>query len=417
MKILSHNENLSLIISMGLMLIVARIFGEFFRKLKMPLVVGELIAGVVLGPSLLGYFYPEFSELIFTQNKNASLALNGIINISVIMLLFVAGMELDLSLIRQQSKAAFSTSTLGLLIPLGIGYCSAYYYADLFGKNSSDLIAFSLFMGTSMAISALPVIARTLMDLGLFRTRVGSVIIASAMFNDLIGWILFSMTVGMLKGSANHNIVLTLFFTLSYAVLMLTIVRIIINKSLPWAAKNFSWPGGFLSLSFGFAFLGAALTEFIGLHAIFGAFIVGITFGDSVHVTEKTKDIVNQFVTNIFAPLFFVSIGFKVNFMENFNLGIVLLVLVIAIIGKVFGSSLGARIGGLNLKESLAVGFGMNARGAMEIILALLALQVNLIGEELFVAIIIMAVVTSIIAGPMLQLLLKGKVITEPEKQ
>ena len=398
------------------MLIVARLFGEFFRKLKMPLVVGELIAGVVLGPSLLGYFYPEISEIIFTQNKNASLAMNGIINISVIMLLFVAGMELDLSLIRQQGKAAFSTSILGLLIPLGIGYGSAYFFSGSFGNNSSDLVAFSLFFGTSMAISALPVIARTLMDLGLFRTRVGSIIIASAMFNDLIGWILFSMTMGMLKGSANHSIILTLVYTLTYAALMLTFGRILINKSLPWAAKNFSWPGGFLSLSLGMAFLGAALTEFIGLHAIFGAFIVGITFGDSVHVTEKTKDIVNQFVTNIFAPLFFVSIGFKVNFMINFDLSITLLVLAIAIIGKVVGSSLGAKIGGLNLKESLAVGFGMNARGAMEIILALLALQVKLIGEELFVAIVIMAVVTSIMAGPLLQWLLKSKVLPEPEK-
>lgn len=398
------------------MLIIARIFGEFFRKLKMPLVVGELIAGVVLGPTLLGHFYPELSELVFTKNINASYALGGIINISVIMLLFVAGMELDLSLIRQQGKAAFTTSSLGLVIPLGFGFAAAYYFTGYFGENSSDILAFSLFLGTAMSISALPVIARTLMDLGLFRTRVGSIIIASAMIDDLIGWILFSMTMGMLKGSANHSIFLTLMYTLTYAVLMLTFGRILINKSLPWAEKHFSWPGGFLSLSLGFAFLGAALTEYMGLHAIFGAFIVGIAFGDSVHVTEKTKDIVNQFVTNIFAPLFFVAIGFKVNFILHFNLQITLLVIGIAILGKVFGASFGAYLGGLNKKESLAVGFGMNARGAMEIILATLALQAKLIGEELFVAIIIMAVLTSIMAGPMLQWLLKSKVLLKSEK-
>lgn len=398
------------------MLIVARLFGEFFRKLKMPLVVGELVAGVVLGPTLLGNFYPEFSDLIFTKNMNASVALSGIVNISAIMLLFVAGMELDLSLIRQQGKAAFTTSSLGLIIPLGLGFVAAYFFSGYFGNNSSDLLAFSLFMGTAMSISALPVIARTLMDLGLFRTRVGSIIIASAMLDDLIGWILFSMTMGMLKGSTSHNVFFTLLYTVSYAVLMLTVGRILINKSLPWAAKNFSWPGGFLSLSLGMAFLGAALTEYIGLHAIFGAFIVGIAFGDSVHVTEKTKDIVTQFVTNIFAPLFFVAIGFKVNFIVNFDLQITLLVISIAIIGKVSGSTLGARLGGLNNKESFAVGFGMNARGAMEIILAILALQAKLIGEELFVAIIIMAVVTSVMAGPMLQWLLKTKVMVDPEK-
>lgn len=409
MRILSHNENISLILSIGLLLIAARLFGEFFRKFKMPLVVGELIAGVVLGPSLLGSFYPKFSSLVFTSNLNASLALNGITNISIVMLLFVAGMELNLSLIRQQGKAAFSTSTFGLVVPLLMGYFSAYYFYEWYGRNSADKLVFALFMGTSMAISALPVIARTLIDLNLFRTKIGSIIITAAMFNDLIGWILFSMIMGMLKGSANHSVVLTLLYTISYAILMLTIGRFLINKSLPWAEKNFSWPGGFLSLSLGLAFLGAAFTEYIGLHAIFGAFIMGIAIGDSVHVTEKTKDIVNQFVTNIFAPLFFVSIGFKVNFIDHFDLSITLVVLLVAIVGKISGAFLGARLGGLSNKESLAIGFGMNARGAMEIILATLALQANLIGEELFVAIVIMAVLTSIMAGPMMNWLVKTK--------
>jgi Kef-type K+ transport system membrane component KefB len=409
MQVLSHYENLSLILSIGLLIIAARMFGEFFRKFKMPLVVGELIAGIFLGPSLVGNYAPGISEILYTHNTNASIALSGIINISIIMLLFVAGMELNLSLIRQQGKAALSTSVLSLIIPLGLGFVTAYYGYEYYGRNSTDKVAFSLFMGTAMAISALPVIARTLIDLNLFKTKIGSIIITAAMFNDLIGWVLFSMIMGMLKGSANHSVLLTLLYTIAYAILMLTVVRILINKSLPWAEKNFTWPGGFLSLSLGLAFLGAAFTEFIGLHAIFGAFIIGITIGDSVHVTEKMKDIVNQFVTNIFAPLFFISIGFKVNFLDHFNLQITIIILVLAFIGKIFGGYFGAKIGGLGNKESLAIGFGMNARGAMEIILATLALQANLIGEEVFVAIVIMAVITSIVAGPMMNWLLKGK--------
>ncbi len=414
METLSHTENISLLLSIGLMLISARLFGEFFRKFKMPLVVGELIAGVVLGPSLLGAFAPKVSEYIYTHNDHASLALNGITNISIIMLLFVAGMELNLSLIRQQGKAAFSTSMFGLIIPLGLGFVTAYYAYEWYGRNSTDKVVFALFMGTSMAISALPVIARTLIDLNLFKTKIGSIIITAAMFNDLIGWILFSMIMGMLKGSANHSVVLTLLYTVAYAILMLTAGRFFINKSLPWAQRNFSWPGGFLSLSLGLAFLGAAFTEFIGLHAIFGAFIIGIAVGDSVLVTEKTKDIVSQFVTNIFAPLFFVSIGFKVNFIANFDLQICAVVLVVAVIGKISGAFIGAKIGGLSNKESLAIGFGMNARGAMEIILATLALQAKLIGEELYVAIVIMAVITSIMAGPMMNWLIKTKGNAEP---
>lgn len=409
MQILSHHENISLILSIGLLIIAARMFGEFFRKFKMPLVVGELIAGIFLGPSLLGNYAPEISGILYTQNPNASIALSGIINISIIMLLFVAGMELNLSLIRQQGKAALSTSILSLIIPLAIGFISAYYGYEYYGRNSADKIAFALFMGTAMAISALPVIARTLIDLNLFKTKIGSIIITAAMFNDLIGWVLFSMIMGMLKGSAHHSVFLTLLYTIAYALLMLTVVRILINKSLPWAEKNFTWPGGFLSLSLGLAFLGAAFTEYIGLHAIFGAFIIGITIGDSVHVTEKMKDIVNQFVTNIFAPLFFISIGFKVNFLDHFNLQITLIVLALAFLGKISGGYLGAKIGGLGNKESLAIGFGMNARGAMEIILATLAFQANLIGEEVFVSIVIMAVITSIVAGPMMNWLLKGK--------
>ncbi len=420
MKTLNHQQIISLILSLGILLIVARLVGEFFRKLKMPLVVGELVAGICLGPSLLGQYFPKISNLVLNQNSNSHIAFNGITSISVIMLLFVAGMEVDLSIIRQQGKTALKTSFLGLIIPLGLGFLAAYYFFPLFGENYNNhfrLILFSLFFGTAMAVSALPIIARTLMDLGLFRTKVGMIIIAAAMFDDIIGWLLFSVILGMLKTNAlAHGFLYTLGLTILYAVAMLTIGRIIINKSLPWAKKNFSWPGGFLSISLGMAFLGAAFTEFIGIHAIFGAFIVGIAFGDSVHLTEKTREIVNQFVTNIFAPLFFVSIGFKVNFFANFDIQVTALVLVIAIVCKLLGAGLGALWGGLTKQESLAVGFGMNARGAMEIILALLALQAGLINQKLFVAIVIMAVVTSVMAGPALQLLVKRKIDKDKEE-
>ncbi len=419
MKTLNHHETISLILSLGILLIVARLVGEFFRKFKMPLVVGELMAGICLGPSLLGQYFPQVSNLVLNKESNSAIAFNGITSISVIMLLFVAGMEVDLSIIRQQGKTALKTSFLGLIIPLGLGFLAAYYYFPLFGENfnsHTQLILFSLFFGTAMAVSALPIIARTLMDLGLFRTKVGMIIIAAAMFDDIIGWLLFSVILGMMKPDTGaHGFIYTLGLTILYSVAMLTAGRIIINKSLPWAQKNFSWPGGFLSISLGLAFLGAAFTEFIGIHAIFGAFIVGIAFGDSVHLTEKTREIVNQFVTNIFAPLFFVSIGFKVNFIANFDFQVTALVLIIAVICKLLGAGLGALWGGLTKKESLAVGFGMNARGAMEIILALLALQAGLINQKLFVAIVIMAVVTSVMAGPALQLLVKRQLDQDKE--
>ncbi len=406
---MNHQQLIDLFLCLGIMLLTGRLLGEFFRKLRMPLVVGELLAGIMLGPTVLGQYYPDVTETIFTTKGTIGLVLSGITSISVVMLLFAAGMEVELSIIRQQGKTALKASFVGLVIPLILGFAAGHEFYRFFGENNADnVLVFSLFMGTAMAISALPIIARTLMDLNLFKTKVGMIIIAAAMLDDLIGWILFSVVLGMMNNTQSWGFLYTLAFTILFALVILTLGRFVINKFLPWAKRKLSWPGGILAISLGFAFLGAAFTERIGIHAIFGAFIVGIAFGDSVHLNEKTRDIINQFITNIFAPLFFVSIGFKINFVENFNLAITLWVLLLAITSKLIGAGLGALWGGLSWRESLAVGFGMNARGAMEIVLGLLALDAGVISEQLFVAIVVMAVLTSVMAGPMLQYLLTG---------
>lgn len=405
-----HHEVINILVALGIMLLVGRMFGEFFRKLRMPLVVGEIIAGILLGPSLLGKFYPQLNEMIFTTKGNVGMVLNGISTVSVVMLLFVAGIEVELSLIRQQGKPAFKTSFVGLLVPLVLGFLTGYYYSDLLGgSNNQSKVVFALFIGTAMAITALPVIARTLMDMNLFKTKIGMTIITAAMFDDLTGWLLFSVILGMMQKGADFTaLMLTIGLTLTFALTVLTLGRFLINRSLPWAQKNLSWPGGVLSFSLGIAFLGAAFTEKIGIHAIFGAFIVGIAFGDSVHLSEKTREIIQQFVTNIFAPLFFVSIGFKIDFIRNFELQTTLIVLLLAIVSKVVGAGTGALWGRMSWRESLAIGFGMNARGAMEIVLGLLALQAGLINEPLFVALVVMAILTSILAGPMMQFFITG---------
>lgn len=408
---MNHVQLIQLFLCLGIMLLSGRLLGEFFRKLKMPIVVGELIAGIILGPTVLGQYYPELNETIFTTKGTVGSVLGGITSMSVVMLLFAAGMEVELSIIRQQRKTALKASFVGLIIPLVLGFWIGHECYDWFGENNADnILIFSLFLGTAMAISALPIIARTLMDLNLFKTKIGMIIIAAAMMDDLIGWILFSVVLGMMnEGGESWGFLYTLGFTIVFALVMLTGGRIVINKFLPWAKRKLSWPGGILSISLGFAFLGAAFTESIGIHAIFGAFIVGIAFGDSVHLNEKTRDIIHQFITNIFAPLFFVSIGFKINFVANFDLSITLIILALAIFSKLLGAGLGALWGGLKWREAMAVGFGMNARGAMEIVLGLLALQAGVISEPLFVAIVIMAVITSVMAGPMLQYLLTGE--------
>jgi len=209
------------------------------------------------------------------------------------------------------------------------------------------------------------------------------------------------------KGHQNMSLNYTIVLTISFTAIMLTLGRGLINRILPWVNKKMAWPGGLLSLSLALCFIGAAFTEYIGIHALFGAFIIGITLGDSEHLSERAKEIVHQFINNIFAPLFFVSIGLKVNFLVNFDWALTLAILVIAFAGKIIGSGLGTRLGGFTWRESAAAGFGMNARGAMEIILGLIALENGLINEKVFVSLVIMALVTSMTSGPLMKWVLK----------
>jgi Kef-type K+ transport system membrane component KefB len=402
---LTHHELVILLFSMAAMLILSRVLAEFGRKFKFPMVMGEIIAGILLGPTVLGMFAPETFSHFFPSTGSVSIALDGIAKISVVMMLFVTGMEVQLPIVLKQGKAAIYTSVMSMVIPFASGFFIAFYFPSLFGiTDEHHQLLFALFFGTALSISALPVISRILIDMNMFKTKIGTVIIASAMFYDLVGWLFFSFILGMMNNSNGEaqSVWLTVAYIAGFGLFMLTIGKIIIDKSLPWMQKKLSWPGGVLSISLGICFLCGAFTESIGLHAILGAFIAGIAFGDSVHLNEKAREIIHQFVTNIFAPFFFVSIGLKVNFVTNFELELVLIILILAYIGKVVGASLGAFLGGFTKNEALAVGFGMNARGAMEIILGTLALNAGLINARIFVALVVMALITSLTSGPLI---------------
>ncbi len=391
-------------IQLSVMLALGRLMAEVARKFKQPAVVGEIVAGIILGPTILGIISPGAFDVLFPKIGNSTLALDGFTRVAVVLLLFIAGLEVDLHIVFQQGKQALSTSFFGLIIPFFLGFIIPFLFPAFFGDTGgTDLLLFSLFMGTAMSISALPVIVRIMMDLKLFKTRIGMLVVASAMVDDLIGWMIFSVILGLIGKGRDISIGYTILLTLSFAILMLTLGRGLLNRVLPWVNKKMAWPGGLLSLSMALCFLGAAFTEFIGIHAVFGAFMIGVALGDSEHLSEKAKEIVHQFINNIFAPLFFVSIGLKVNFLVNFDPWITLVIIVIAFAGKLIGCGIGARLGGFSKNESLAAGFGMNARGAMEIILGLIALESGLINEIIFVSLVIMALVTSISSGPLME--------------
>ena len=401
---LSADALVQLLIQLTLMLVMGRIFAEAARRLRQPAVVGEIIAGIILGPTILGMIEPSWFDALFPLNQVSGVVLAGFVQVSVVMLLFIAGLEVDLHIVFQQGRQSLTTSFFGLIIPFALGFIFPYFFPEFFGiADATYRLVFALFMGTAMAITALPVIVRILMDLNMFKTRMGLLVVASAMVDDTVGWIIFSVVLSMIGKGSDMPLLNTIFLTLTFTLLMLTIGRGLINRALPWINKKFAWPGGILSLSLALCFLGAAFTEYIGIHAVFGAFIVGVSLGDSEHFSERAKEIVHQFINNIFAPLFFVSIGLRVNFVSNFDLGLTLIIIAIAFAGKIIGSGLGTKLGGFTWRESLAAGFGMNARGAMEIILGLVALENGLINEKVFVSLVIMALVTSMSSGPLMK--------------
>ena len=409
---LGHYDMIVFLVGLGSILIIARLFAELFKQFKLPSVLGEIVAGVLLGPSFLGFFFPECFEYLFpfiahpefTSTIPVQYAMDAMINISVIMLLFIAGMEVQLPLVIEQGKVALSTTFFSMLIPIGVGYVGVLMLPDLFMVSNGDVGIVGFFIGVVLSITALPVIARILMDMKLFKTRIGMTIIASAMLIDLLGWLMFSVLLSMIDDSeSSTSLSYTLISIILFGCFMLTIGSKLIDKSLPWVQTKFSWPGGVLTLSLGLCFLGAAFTESIGIHSILGAFIVGIAFGDSANLRDRTREIIHQFVTNVFAPIFFVSIGLYVNFVDNFNLPLISVLFVLAYTSKIFGAHLGARIGGLCKRDSWAVGVAMNTHGVLEIILGSLAMAAGIINEEVFVAIVVLVVVSIITSAPMLK--------------
>lgn len=390
---------------LSVMLIAGRVLAEIARKFKQPSVVGEIFAGIILGPTILGTIDPETFIMLFPDTGPSSLVLDGIIQVAVVLLLFIAGLEVDLQIVKQQGKQAIFTSLCSLALPFALGFTFPYIWPEFFGFYQEDkVLVFALFIGTTMAITALPVVARILMDLNVFKSSLGMLIIASAMVNDILGWLIFSVILSMM-GTADEGLGIgaTVALTLGFTLLMLTLGRGLINKALPWVNRKLAWPGGLLSLAMATCFLAAAFTEYIGIHAIFGAFIIGIALGDSEHMTERAKEIVHQFINNIFAPLFFVSIGLYVNFVESFNPLLVLAITVIAFTGKITGATFGARLGGFSKYRALAVGFGMNTHGTLEVILGAIALQEGFITNEIFVSIIAMVIISIVSSAPLMK--------------
>src|SRR5579863_908440 len=412
MSHLTPHDVMTVFLALAALLASAKFAGELVKKFDQPSVLGEIMAGILLGPTVLGHYAPTTYNVLFPQTGPVALVLDGVTSISVVFFLLTAGIEIDLGSIFRQGKSAMLVSSFGMVIPFVFGFFSAAVFPRFLGADpGADPIVFALFIGTALSISALPVVARILMDLNLLRTDMGTVVMSSAMFDDLAGWILFGLVLGMMnpQADAGHGVRHTIILVLSFAVLMLTVGRWLIHKLLPFIQAHTTWPGGVLGFIFSLTLASAAFAEYAGIHAVFGAFITGAAVGESPHLRERTSEHIHQIVTNVFAPLFFANIGLHTNFVTNFHFGITAVILGVACVGKVLGAGWGARLGGMDMRTAIGVGLAMNARGAMEMILGILALQAGLIHEPMFVAIVIMALVTSLISAPAIRWLIQGK--------
>ncbi|HQH51749.1 MAG TPA: cation:proton antiporter [Candidatus Hydrogenedentes bacterium] len=399
-----------MLLSFGILLAVARLLGELAEKLHQPAVLGELLAGILLGPTVLGNMAPAAVQFLFPPQGPNAIALEALSTLAIVLFLLVAGIEVDLSTVWRQGNVGLKVGVVGMAVPFALGLAAAWAAPHALGREpGADPVVFALFLATALSITALPVIAKTLMDLGLYRSDMGMVVVSAAIFNDLVGWIAFAIVISMMGtvSAHSHSIAVTIALTLGFVAVMLTLGRWAIHRILPALQAYTRWPGGVLSFALTMAVLAAAFTEWIGIHAIFGSFIFGVALGDSPHLRERTRVIIDQFVSFVFAPVFFASIGLRVNFVARFDPLLVLTILLVACACKLAGGILGAKWGGMSARDAWAVGFAMNARGAMEIILGLLAMQAGIIRERLFVAIVIMAIVTSMLSGPLMNLILK----------
>jgi Kef-type K+ transport system membrane component KefB/mannitol/fructose-specific phosphotransferase system IIA component (Ntr-type) len=414
MQHLNPHDVMTMFMALATLLGCAKLAAELMQKIGQPSILGEISVGIFLGPTVLGHYRPHLYETLFPTTGPMPIVLDTVTTLGVVFFLLTAGLEIDLRSIFRQGKSALLVSFFGVAFPFAAGFLAATAFPHYLGAEAgASPLIFAFFVGTALAISALPVIARILMDLNLLRTEVGTVIISSAMFDDLVGWILFSFVLGMMHppagSSVGDGVKHTIMLVVLFVGLTLTLGRWLFDKILPFLQAHTTWPGGVLAFIFTLTLAGAAFTEYAGIHAVFGAFVIGIAVGESGHLRKRTSEHIHEIVTNVFAPFFFASIGLRTNFAANFHLGLTATVIGVACLGKLLGAGWGARLGGMDRTSSLVVGLAMNARGAMEIILGILALQAGLIRESMFVALVIMALVTSLISAPAIHFLVRRR--------
>ncbi len=408
-----------LLVQLSLLIAVARVGAELAKRIGLPAVVGELAAGIALGPTGLGHYAPELFQNLFPRDAAQFHLLDAFGSFGMSLLMLLTGLETDVRLLRNLGRAALIASAMGMVLPFALGFGLGYLMPSQYLADPSSRILFSAFLATAMSISAMPVIAKILVDLDLTKRNIGLVILSAGVVDDTVGWLILSLIAGAASRGAVH--VDELGFTLlmlgafigACALLLYPLLRLLMRIT----ATRFRTPDSDLVLMIVVTLLCAAATERIGVHAVFGAFVAGVVLHQVPRVRRETIARLESFVFGVLAPIFFGIVGLKVNLWALGGGGMLALVIGVACLGKLVGCTLGAIWGGLRFWEAASIAVAMNARGAMEIVVAMIGLSLGILSVQMFSIIVMVAIVTSFMAPIGLRLTMARVRMTEDEAQ
>ncbi len=416
---ISAHQIFLFLLQFAVLLASARLFGELLKRYGQPPVFGELLAGIALGPSLLGWLAPDFFFALFPRDALQYQLLELISWLGMIFLLLLTGLETDITTLRRLGRPAALASLFGILLPFTLGYILGTMIPDRLVARPEQRIVFHLFMGTAMAISAVPVIAKILMDLNMLRRDIGAIIMGAAIVDDVAGWTILSTLVGMTtKGVLDlHDVTIAIGSTAAFVLVALLFGVRLVRRLMRWVDERVLVEEGHITAVLVITLICAAITEKIGIHAVFGAFVAGVMLAQSPRVRANALEKLVGVVHGVFTPVFFAFVGLRVNLTLLNDWALVVVVIVVACAGKLIGCTLGGLLGRLSWWESLSIGIGMNARGGMELIVALIGLTSGILGPEVYSSLVLMAMVTSFMAPPLLKWSLKHIPLSNEEQE
>ena len=405
-----------------LLLLVGRLLGEAMQRIGQPAVIGQLLGGIVLGPSVFGMIWPEAQHAIFPASGAQKSMIDGVSQLGILMLLLLTGMQIDLRLVRKVGAAAASVSLAGISLPFLCGFALGEFLPDAMLPKPDQRLITSLFLGTALSISSIKIVAMVVREMNFMRRTVGQVIVASAIIDDSIGWIIIAITFGLAEHGTVDMATLArgVLGTARFLALSLTIGRRIVFSLIRWTNDNFVSEVPVITMILVIMGGMALTTHLIGVHTVLGAFVAGILVGESPILTRHIDEQLRGLITALFAPVFFglAGLGTDLSVLKDPSLVWLMLgLIVIASVGKFGGAFIGGRLGGLNFRESLALGCGMNARGQTEVIIATIGLSLGMLSHSLFTLIVAMAVVTTTAMPPTLRWALGRLPLGEQERR